>query len=88
MTGYNIPSLLGMVTGAPYFHAGGARTLEEALGADAFDAHRRAFSENFRPTPAELGQLVAYLLSIDETTAPPTTPSLGFAFDLCAGVLP
>jgi YVTN family beta-propeller protein len=30
-TGFNIPSLLGMVTGAPYFHAGGARTLEEAL---------------------------------------------------------
>ncbi len=28
-TGFNIPSLLGLASGAPYFHAGNARTLEE-----------------------------------------------------------
>jgi YVTN family beta-propeller protein len=84
-TGFNIPSLLGMVTGAPYFHAGGARTLEEAFG-ETFDRHRRAFAENFRPDAAQLHQLVAYLLSIDETTPAPPAPSLGFPFDLCAEI--
>ena len=92
-TGFNIPSLLGMVTGAPYFHAGGARTLEEALG-DTFDRHRRAFAENFNPSPVERQQLAAYLLSIDEDATPVPPPSaqqLGFPHDLCqqtvAGVI-
>jgi YVTN family beta-propeller protein len=84
-SGYNIPSLLGGVTGAPYFHAGSARTLEEALG-DAFDVHRRAFAENFRPDATQIRQLVSYLLSIDESTAPPPAPVLGFSFDLCAQI--
>jgi len=84
-TGMNIPSLLGMVTGAPYFHGGNARTLEEALG-ETFDRHRRAHSENFRPDEDETRQLAAFLLSIDETTAPPATPMLGFPFDLCAQI--
>jgi mono/diheme cytochrome c family protein len=86
-TGFNIPSLLGLVTGAPYFHAGAARTLEEALGSDTFDAHRRALSENFRPDTVARDQLVAFLLSIDEATAPAAAPALGFSADLCAGVL-
>ena len=85
LTGFNIPSLLGMVTGAPYFHAGAARTLEEALG-DTFDRHRRAFGENFRPDATQLRQLAAFVLSIDETTAPPAAPNLGFPVDLCAQV--
>jgi hypothetical protein len=92
-TGYNIPSLLGMVTGAPYFHAGGARTLEEALG-DTFARHRRAFSENFTPSALDIRQLTAFLLSIDEDAAPVAPPSLqqlGFPHDLCqqtvAGVI-
>jgi YVTN family beta-propeller protein len=84
-TGFNIPSLLGMVTGAPYFHGGGARTLEEALG-DSFDSHRRAFAENFRPDATQRRQLTAFLLSIDEDAVPPAAPSLGFPFDLCAQV--
>jgi YVTN family beta-propeller protein len=84
-TGLNIPSLLGMVTGAPYFHAGNARTLEEALG-ETFDRHRRALAENFRPDATQTRQLVAYLLSIDEDAAVPPAPNLGFAFDLCAQV--
>jgi cytochrome c peroxidase len=84
-TGFNPPSLLGMATGAPYFHAGAARTLEEALG-DDFDKHRRAFAENFRPDRTQLRQLAAFILSIDETTAPPAPAALGFPVDLCAQV--
>jgi mono/diheme cytochrome c family protein len=86
-TGFNVPSLLGMVTGAPYFHGGNARTLEEALG-EAFDRHRRTFAENFRPDATQVRQLVSYLLSIDETTPAPAVPSLGFAFDLCSQIPP
>jgi YVTN family beta-propeller protein len=85
LTGFNIPSLLGMVTGAPYFHGGAARTLEEAFG-ETFDRHRRAFAENFRPDADQVRQLVAYLLSIDEDAAPAPAPWLGFPFDLCAEI--
>jgi hypothetical protein len=84
-TGFNIPSLLGMVTGAPYYHGGNARTLEEALG-ETFDRHRRAFSENFRPDAQQIKYLTAYLLSIDEDAAPPATPNMGFATNLCAQI--
>jgi YVTN family beta-propeller protein len=84
-TGFNIPSLLGMVTGAPYFHAGAARTLEEAMS-ETFDRHRRAFAENFQPDDTQLQQLTAFLLSIDETTPPPASPAFGFPVDLCAQV--
>ncbi|HXU83995.1 MAG TPA: hypothetical protein VN914_21520 [Polyangia bacterium] len=86
-TGFNIPSLLGMVTGAPYFHGGAARTLEEALGS-AFDAHRRAFAENFRPDSTQVRQLTAFLLSIDEDAPAAAAPNLGFAVDLCAQIPP
>jgi YVTN family beta-propeller protein len=85
LTGFNIPSLLGMVTGAPYFHAGAARTLEEALG-ETFDRHRRAFSENFQPDDTQLQQLVAFLLSIDETTPAAAPTAFGFPVDLCAQI--
>jgi cytochrome c peroxidase len=92
-TGFNIPSLLGLVTGAPYFHAGAARTLEEALD-ETFTGHHRALSENFTPSPVERQQLAAYLLSIDEDTPavpPPSVQQLGFPYDLCqqtvAGVI-
>jgi YVTN family beta-propeller protein len=86
-TGFNIPSLLGMVTGAPYYHAGNARTLEEALG-DSFDKHRRALAENFRPDAIQIRQLAAYLVSIDETTTAHAVPALGFAVDLCSQTPP
>ncbi|MEZ4410463.1 MAG: hypothetical protein R3A52_28885, partial [Polyangiales bacterium] len=45
-TGFNVPSLVGMSAGAPYFHAGNARTLEESL-ADTFRAHHQAYAANF-----------------------------------------
>jgi YVTN family beta-propeller protein len=85
LTGFNIPSLLGMVTGAPYFHAGAARTLEEALG-DTFERHRRAFAENFQPDDTQLRQLASFLLTIDEQTPAPAAPTFGFAVDLCAQI--
>ena len=85
-TGFNPPSLLGMVTGAPYFHAGNARTLEEAF-ADTFAAHHTAFSSNFLTGGAREGQvsdLVQFLLSIDEQSAPVSVPDgLGFDPQLC-----
>ena len=60
-TGYNIPSLLGVQVGAPYFHAGNARTLEEALSstfqghyqspvAQVFSPDRRRRSSSSSPT--------------------------------------
>ncbi|HET6337761.1 MAG TPA: hypothetical protein VFG30_31290, partial [Polyangiales bacterium] len=36
--GYNVPSLLGVSAGAPYLHAGNARTLE-ALFSSRFATH-------------------------------------------------
>ncbi len=80
--GYNVPSLLGMATGAPYLHAGNARTLEGLFG-DTFAQHSRALSPNFlaESDPAyvkgEVADLVSYLLSIDEDTPPVGVPDAG-----------
>ena len=40
-TGFNPPALVGMMVGAPYLHAGNARTLEEAFS-NTFAAHHQA----------------------------------------------
>jgi hypothetical protein len=80
--GYNVPSLLGLSTGAPYLHAGGARTLE-ALFSNAFASHHQALSANFltESDPSarndQVAALVQYLLSIDEQTAYPGLPGTG-----------
>jgi cytochrome c553 len=80
--GFSPPSLIGVGAGAPYFHAGNARTLEEVFD-PAFDDHTRALGTNFMPTPTEIRQLVAFLMSIDETT-PALDPSLvGFDPIIC-----
>jgi hypothetical protein len=86
-TGYNIPSLLGLFVGAPYFHAGNARTLEESFDA-TFAAHFRAFEPRFlaqsQTRAQRIHDLVAYLLSIDESTPSEAVPTdLGFQPDLC-----
>jgi YVTN family beta-propeller protein len=85
-SGFNPPALVGMATGAPYFHAGNARTLEEAFDG-VFVSHHAAFSANFlaNSDPTQIRQLVAYLLSIDDSTAPvdPPTAALGFDPVLC-----
>lgn len=84
--GYNPPSLLGMQTGAPYLHAGQARTLEELFG-PTFGPHWKALSQNvnFLAAPADVDALVAYLLSIDETVDPLAVPAVGAeGGDFCA----
>ena len=78
--GYNVPSLLGASVGAPYLHAGNARTLE-ALFSDTFAQHHHALAPNFlaEPDPYALqqnvGALVQYLLSIDEQSEYPAIPA-------------
>lgn len=84
-SGYNPPALVGMATGAPYFHAGNARSLEEVFDA-TFSGHYQAFSENFLDVgdrATQVRQMVAFLLSIDESTPVAATPSLGFDPTLC-----
>jgi DNA-binding beta-propeller fold protein YncE len=68
-TGFNPPGLVGMGTGAPFFHAGNARTLEEVF-ATTFEGHYRALSANFLQSgdrAEQVRQIVAFLLSIDDS---------------------
>jgi len=80
--GYNPPSLLGLGNGAPYLHAGSARTLEALFGT-TFSEHYRALSPNFlaENEPArvseQVNQLVQYLLSIDEDKQTFAIPEAG-----------
>lgn len=76
--GFNPPSLLSVAAGAPYFHHGAAKTLEEVF-TPRFATHYQAGDTNLfangGTTPGEQEQirvLVAFLKSIDETT--PTFP--------------
>jgi YVTN family beta-propeller protein len=75
--GFNPPSLLGTQVGAPYFHAGNARTLEEAFGAAFVGHHQSPIAQIFNPTAMQIQQLVAFLLSIDESTSPIAVPAVG-----------
>jgi DNA-binding beta-propeller fold protein YncE len=89
-TGFNVPSLLGLSVGAPYFHAGNARTLEEAFH-EIFDAHRTAVGAAL-PEDRTMGvyQLVQFLLSIGDDTAPETLipgTTEPFEPDLCPPAL-
>ena len=80
--GFNVPSLLGLASGAPYLHAGNARTLE-ALFNDRFAQHHQALSANFLTETDRdererlISSLVQFLLSIDESTAYPGLPGTG-----------
>lgn len=71
--GYNPPSLLGSSIGAPYFHAGNARTLEALLG-ETFETHHTALAPNFliesdeAERAARVEELAYFMLSIDEGT--------------------
>jgi hypothetical protein len=77
-----VPSLLGVSVGAPYLHAGGARTLE-ALFSDKFSQHHQALAANFLTEAdatarnEQVAALVQYLLSIDEASAFPGLPGTG-----------
>lgn len=82
--GYNVPSLLGVSTGAPYLHAGNARTLE-SLFSSTFATHYHALAPNFltdaepMDATAKVSALVQYLLSIDEAAEYPSIPDPGGA---------
>jgi mono/diheme cytochrome c family protein len=76
--GYNVPSLLGMQVGAPYFHAGNARTLEEVFDDNLFKAHHSsAIAQVFLMDATKAKQLVAYVLSIDENEPELQIPAKG-----------
>lgn len=75
--GFNPPSLLGMQVGAPYFHAGNARTLEEVFD-NMFQAHHQsAVAQVFTVDAAKRAQLVAFLLAIDESEPTLAIPAKG-----------
>ena len=80
--GYNPPSLLGMATGAPYLHAGNARTLE-GLFSETFKQHYTALAPNFLEetkdghVDQQIADLIQYLLFIDETTKTVAIPAAG-----------
>jgi mono/diheme cytochrome c family protein len=93
--GYNIPSLLGLTTGAPYMHAGSARTLEAMFNSETFAVHARALAPNFLTesdpyiVQQNVDYLVQYLLSIDEDSQYPSIPEPGPAGgSLCPEVFP
>ena len=65
--GYNVPSLLGLSTGAPYLHHGAAESLDDLFDA-RFAGHTRAGNPNFILGDEDRRALVAFLLSIDEDT--------------------
>jgi len=63
-----------VATGAPYFHHGKARTLDDVF-TPAYATHHQAASANFLPNGgttvperAQINDLVAFLKSIDEST--------------------
>lgn len=80
--GYNVPSLYGMSLGAPYLHAGQAKTLEElfALNSAAYRTHNTAGSGNALLEEADKDALISFILSIDSGTDEIAVPS---GFDGC-----
>jgi cytochrome c peroxidase len=83
--GFNVPSLLGLPTTAPYLHNGAAQTLSDLFSNTAFLGHTNAGNASFSVglTSTQLGQLVAYLNAIDgAATALAVDPNQ----DLCVPV--
>jgi len=82
--GFNPPSLLGLQVGGPFYHGGNARTLEEVLDARFSGHHQSAIAPAFTVDATKIRQLVAFLMSIDESSAPIAIPALGpTGGDLC-----
>ncbi len=74
--GFNVPSLLGLQVGAPYFHAGNARTLEEALGTLFKGHYQTPLASVFNLDAGQVRQLTAFLLSIDEDVPDGEIPAI------------
>ncbi len=92
--GYNVPSLIGLGAGAPFYHAGNARTLEELLS-DTFATHRDALAQkaDALSSPEAIAELVEFLLAIPELPGGlprwPAVPEAGAAGgDLCTTLRP
>ncbi|HEU4731923.1 MAG TPA: hypothetical protein VFT22_28705 [Kofleriaceae bacterium] len=87
--GYNIPSLYGLRLGAPYLHHGQAPTLEDLFSNPKWKNHTGAGNPNFFLTLNESGKLadlIAFLQSIDASTAEFNIPSASTtSFDVCPG---
>jgi mono/diheme cytochrome c family protein len=87
--GFNPPSLLGVQTGAPYLHSGGALTLE-SLFSPAFTAHHAALKPGFLDEhdpyrEEKVSWLVQYLLTIDKDAPTQSIPPAGpLGGDFCA----
>jgi YVTN family beta-propeller protein len=83
--GFNPPSLLGNQTGAPFFHAGNARTLEELFDDTMFaEHHKSAITTGFNPDATAKRQLVQFILSLDESEPTVAIPAKGATGgDLC-----
>ena len=75
--GFNVPSLLGLSVGAPYYHAGNARTLEETFDPMFKGHYQSPVASVFQPTSDQIRQLTAYLLSIDENEPAVAIPTKG-----------
>src|SRR5439155_22667488 len=88
--GFNVPSLYGLALGAPYLHHGQAATLSDLFSDARWNFHTSAANANFSLTlaqPGKLADLIAFLISIDASTAEialPTDPGTGASFDACA----
>lgn len=92
LTGFSPAGVIGMGMGAPYFHAGNARTLEELFDS-LFQSHYQAFSANFLTNAGadrerDVRNIVAFVLSIDDDTMQvPVRGSLSFDPQLCPNAL-
>jgi DNA-binding beta-propeller fold protein YncE len=84
--GFNVPSLFGLFVGAPYLHAGNARSLEELFD-DNFRTHHQSVDSTFLSVTQaadredQIRNLIWFLLSIDEQTPP---VEMVPAYDFCA----
>jgi cytochrome c peroxidase len=86
--GFSVPSLFGLAVGAPYFHAGNARTLEEVFDA-SFNLHHNnpalLVPAGFLSGKNDVQYLIAFLLSLDENSTPEDVPS---DMNFCSNALP
>jgi DNA-binding beta-propeller fold protein YncE/cytochrome c553 len=81
--GFNVPSLYGLALGAPYFHHGQAKTLEDVFDDPRWEQHLQAANPVFLTTGNREQQkkdLINFLLSIDAEAPEQSIPT---DFDIC-----
>jgi len=87
--GYNVPSLYGVALGAPYLHHGASPSLDDLFTNERWTFHTNAGNANFSlqlSDASKVNDLIAFLTSIDATTAEfnmPTDGGTGGSFDAC-----